>query len=719
LAQGVQGRPARTHWHGFLIEAAMVIFVPCLLALLVGQAVGSSVTPVEKVVQLLTGLREKVEGEGKKEAAAYDKYACFCKEQLNEKMYLIEKSDAKIAALEAKIGDLGSDISALSGDISTLSGDIDGLTGDIGDITKKRKTAHSTYVKNEEDVSGAIDSIKRAIKELKSSKGELKGKVDMEVALAQIKVAARSTRLTLPEGRLALLSRKQPGEAYQYEYHANDIIATLEGLLVTFTENKNTLDQEEFKGNSAFEKKRLGLQNEKTFKEREKAEKEKIEAFKEEEKSAKEKDKETETNDKKADQGFLDVLTTNCEEKAAAWDQRSTTRADELTAVSEAIETLKTGVVPKYSANKRLVGLQRRETVRAGAVVAATEAQRPASFLQLRGSKRRALESVAVREKILALLTGAASHLKSPVLSVAALKVQMSQDHFVKVRTIIKDIIEKLEAQAGAEASTKSFCDTEMAATISTRDGEQEKLENLGATISSKKAEKEQRAKEIATLKQAIADNKKALNEASELRQDEKAENAMTIADAQVGLAAVESALKVLKDFYESAAFLQQRVAYVPPDSDRSGKTVADLAPTGFEAAEYKGSQDASKGILGLLEVIRSDFERTETTVDADEKADQGDFETFKGQTDSDTEDKEGSVKTKRGEVDGLTDELVDLETDQKTAQDALDGALKELEKLHETCVAGEETYEERVAKREKEIEALKEAHDILENWQG
>mmetsp|Transcript_68241 Transcript_68241/g.154471 ORF Transcript_68241/g.154471 Transcript_68241/m.154471 type:complete len:702 (+) Transcript_68241:70-2175(+) len=690
-----------------------------LLAVLTGQAAGSSVTPVEKVVQLLTGLQDKVEGEGKKEAIAYDKYACFCKEQVGGKTYSIEKSEATINTLEAEIGDLGSQITALSGDISTLSGEIDDISSNIGDISKTRKDDHATYVGKEEDVSGAIDSIKRAIKELKNSKGQLTGKVDMEVALAQIKVAARSTRLTLPEGRLALLSRKQPGEAYQYEYHANDIIATLEGLLVTFTENKNTLDQEEFKGNSAFEKKRLGLQNEKTFKEREKAEKEKIEAFKEEEKSAKEKDKETETNDKKADQGFLDVLTTNCEEKAAAWDQRSTTRADELTAVSEAIETLKTGVVPKYSANKKLVGLQRSEQVRTGAVAVAAESRRPASFLQLRGSNRRTLEPAAVREEVLALLSGAASHLKSPALSVAALKVQLSKDHFVKVRTIIKDIINKLEDQAGAEATTKSFCDTEMAAAIKLRDEKKEELENLGATISSKEAEKAQLAKDIAALKQAIADNKKALKEATELRQDEKAENEKTIADAQVGLAAVESALKVLKDFYESAAFLQQGVAYVPPDSDRSGKTVADLAPKGFDSSEYKGSQDASKGILGLLEVIRSDFERTETTVDTDEKSMQGDFEGFQTATNTDTESKEGDLDTKKGEVDTLTDALVDLETDQKTAQEALDGALKELEKLHETCVAGEETYEQRAAKREKEIEALKEAHDILENWQG
>lgn len=58
------------------------------------------------------------------------------------------------------------------------------------------------------------------------------------------------------------------------------------------------------------------------------------------------------------------------------------------------------------------------------------------------------------------------------------------------------------------------------------------------------------------------------------------------------------------------------------------------------------------------------------------------------------------------------------------TANTALDDAMgqvanavNELEDLHEACQGGGQTYETRVAKREAEVEALKEAYEILDNY--
>ena len=134
--------------------------------------------------------------------------------------------------------------------------------------------------------------------------------------------------------------------------------------------------------------------------------------------------------------------------------------------------------------------------------------------------------------------------------------------------------------------------------------------------------------------------------------------------------------------------------------------------------SDYKGQQASSKGIIGMLNVILSDFERTGSVVTGNEKMSAQEFATYKKKTEDDIDAKEKEKKRKEGEVADIVDDLVTLNGSLKTATETHESALAELETLSSTCVEGEETYEERIAKRQKEIEALKEAQTILENWQ-
>lgn len=404
------------------------------------------------------------------------------------------------------------------------------------------------------------------------------------------------------------------------------------------------------------------------------------------------------------------------------WDQRSQTRYDELKAISDAITALKEGVAPNWKANKKLVGLQKKSEVKGHWVYVEEAASAPMSFLQvagasLRGSTRSGeLTQAQITGRVHEVLVRAAAKLKSPFLSVAALKVHAAEDHFVKVRQIIKDLIQHLEDQADAEENHKSFCDREMSLAVAKRDEQQGDVEELEAHKSSHESDRVKLKSEIADLTKQIADNKKALNEATILRQEENKENHQTLDDAEAGREAVEFALNTLKAFYENAAMLQ-KAAYVPPNSDREGLTVADRAPEVFDS-EYRGSQEASKGIIGMLEVILADFERTDSVVSDQEHDAQEKFEDFESENTQDTNNKQNSVATKTGEVEDIDDDLVDIKDHLKSANDNHDAANTELDKLRALCIAGVETYEERVAQRNREIEALKEAHGILEDWQ-
>merc|ERR1719181_2502708 len=268
-----------------------------------------------------------------------------------------------------------------------------------------------------------------------------------------------------------------------YTYHSNEIISTLEDLLKQFKQNKKELDEAEFASKAAFDKEKLNMESEKKFAEKDKAETEELLGTKEEALSAAKEDLASETHDMNADQAFLKELTTTCEEKAKLFDQRSSTRAAELTAISEALNALQSGVAPNFSANKKLVDLQRSK--KGEFAQAATHSdggkRRALSFLQRSDASNSAGVPLS---RAVALIESAAQRLHSPVLAALSLKARVQIDHFVKVRGLIKDFIAKLEADAEAEAETKSFCDKEMSKAIATRDAEQAKIETYAADIS-------------------------------------------------------------------------------------------------------------------------------------------------------------------------------------------------------------------------------------------
>merc|ERR1711976_997420 len=92
--------------------------------------------------------------------------------------------------------------------------------------------------------------------------------------------------------------------------------------------------------------------------------------------------------------------------------------------------------------------------------------------------------------------------------------------------------------------------------------------------------------------------------------------NEETINDAQEAQTAVAQALTVLKEFYakaaEATALLQQQ-----PE-----------APAIFDS-EYKGMQAENGGVVGMLEVIQSDFARLESDTSATEATSQKEYDEF------------------------------------------------------------------------------------------
>merc|ERR1719277_1216 len=188
---------------------------------------------------------------------------------------------------------------------------------------------------------------------------------------------------------------------------------------------------------------------------------------------------------------------------------------------------------------------------------------------------------------------------------------------------------------------------------------------------------------------------------ATKFRAEEKAENEQTISDSKDAQVAVAQALTVLRGFYakagEATSFVQQQ----------------PVAPEIFDSP-YKGMQAENGGVVGMLEVIQSDFARLESETEAAEASAQKEYDAFMTDSKVDSEAKatdiEHKTAKKQGESQALTVKKADLEGTQKE----LDAALAYFDKLKPSCVEAGVSYEDRVARRKEEIESLQEALRIL-----
>jgi len=378
------------------------------------------------------------------------------------------------------------------------------------------------------------------------------------------------------------------------------------------------------------------------------------------------------TSTMEEDKKYLADLTSTCEQKASAFESRQQLRAEEIEAVEKAIEIVSSGAVAG-NADKHLPSFVQG-----------------ASLAQLRTTSQSNSQA-----RVAAFLQNKAAQTGSRVLSLLAERVEA--DPFAKVKKMIKDLIVKLMEEANEEAEHKGWCDTELSTNEQTRKEKTAAVETLHAEIDQLEASIAKLTEDITDLTKAVAELDKAVAEATKLRQEEKAKNTETISDAGEAQTAVAQALTVLKEFYakaaEATAFVQQPEVFDEP---------------------YKGMGGESGGVVGMLEVIESDFARLEADTKAGEASAQKEYDEF--MTDSEVDktkkstDIEHKASKKQNEEQALTTKKSDLEGTQKE----LDAALAYFDKLKPSCVDAGVSYEDRVARRKEEIESLQEALKIL-----
>merc|ERR1719399_1196934 len=131
---------------------------------------------------------------------------------------------------------------------------------------------------------------------------------------------------------------------------------------------------------------------------------------------------------------------------------------------------------------------------------------------------------------------------------------------FDKVFGLINDMIAKLEKEAEEDATEKAYCDEELAKTEAKKSELDDDIAALTAKIDQASSQSAQLKEEVAEAQESLAAISKEQVEMDDMRREQNADYKKAKADLEAGIAGVEKALAVLRDYYGagSAAMIQQ-----------------------------------------------------------------------------------------------------------------------------------------------------------------
>jgi len=679
--------------------------VGLLFLLLAVPAASTSVTPTQKVIQMLEDMSAKSKAEKEDEASRFKDFQKFCQGAAAAKVRSIDENTAVVGKLENEIGSLSDEVDALAADIAKADADIGTLSNNIAQLDTKMKEIgseeaaeqeergdeHAEFEKADTDYADSIDAMNRMIHEVKNAFLQTSDPAARRNVLLQL-----SAKSDVPaKAKRVLTSFLQTDPNTEMMQVPQGTTASYDGQLgaVTemFTELESKMSDERSDGQNTesdakhnFDMMMLQLndqmKNANADREKKAADKAAAEQAMAEASANK---AETEATIA-ADQKYLAELKAECAAKTAAFEERQATRAGELEAIAKAVEILGGDAVsgaaakhlPGFLQTKKRGFKGRHSLIQFRSNVASPRQRKVASFLQAKAT--------TTHSRMLAMLSE-----------------KVAQDPFAKVVKMIQDMITKLTNEANEEAEHKGFCDQELSANQATRDEKSEAIDELNANIEELSATINKLNNEIAELNDGVNALNKAAEEATALRDTERVKNEQTVVDAKAAIEAVTQATAVLKDFYAKAAEFVQTKTSGPTDGM-------------MEDADYKGS-GGSSNVMNMLEVILSDFQRLESETSTNEQQAADDYATFMADTGGERDQKAADIKSKETTKAEKDSSLSAAKEDLKNTQAELAAATEYYDKLKPSCVDTGLSYEDRVARREAEIANLKEAYGILD----
>lgn len=552
----------------------------CVLACLAAvDARSSEGSPVEKIVDLLSGVLSRTQADGKAEQQIYDKFACWCETTVKRKAGAITQGQIDMRKL-------GQQILTLKGKIATLTTEIEELEAAIKKNIKEQEEATSLRSRENADFVAEATETKEAIAAMQQAITVLGEGTSLMQLPAKSRILVQGVLDSLPAGgkvqpeHLALLSEFSTTRMQgKYAPQSATIQGILSDMYSTFANDLEEAIRDEASANRKFEDyiytKQVELEDfraTKQQKEENKAEAETMladttQAFDD---TVRQKDEDIE---------FFDQTKKDCSAKNEEWVVRKEMRESEIEGIEKALEILTSDDARDLFAKAIKPG---KETF----------------FLQLESDDSM---SASVRNAY-TLLKHQASKSHSLRLAQLAVSIRSSKSgHFDKVMAEIEEVIQMLRDEGKADIEKRDECKSKFQSIESTvsdltwkvnvNDKNIDKLEKLIAL------REEDKAKTIAEIEDVVAQM-----EGMEVqRKEENDEYNVAKNDDKAAIELLESARDVLAKYYKENKI---EMLQAGPDFAVS----QDQAPEATFSS--KGSRKGeSKGIVSLMNMLIEDLE--------------------------------------------------------------------------------------------------------------
>jgi hypothetical protein len=645
-----------------------------------GAMASESATPLAKVVTMLTDLKAKVIADGEVESKLFTEFSKWCDGETYGNKATIGNGKSKTADLMAFAEEqqalqerLGSEIDEVAGEIASTQAELDTAKG-------VREKEHAVYQTTEQGYIETIDQLTRAIDVLQNpTPSFVEATAVVQKAIANLMVTPSTEQQASVK---SFFQQAESGQSKQasflqqapFKSRTGELIITLEQLRDEAKKGRADATRDETASAHGFDLLKQSLQMQidtdtKTMNE-------KKNAVQKSEQAVAEAQMELQATNAVINEAiaYLEEVEGTCTAKSAEWRQRVKVRSDEVTAVTEAIEVL---------------------TSEQGQAASDLEKSKRATVqVSLVQTSARGGDQVLIGQQLLEAARAAAA--------------AGQPDPFKNVRKMINEMIQKLLSEAAEEAEHKGWCDTEMGKSEVTKTHKTREVKTFTSKIDEMAARIEILTNEIGQLTQAVAEAQSMDAESTKIRNEEKAQAEKAVKEYQEAQDMVQRATGVLQEFYAKRAKAKE---------EKEGASLAQVAgappPKTFEG-EYTG-QDAG-GVMSILEISLSDFARLESETKTAEQQAASEYAKMMHESQVRQAVMQKDIHYKTVEKEKLEGDTERSKTELAGVEAELTAVIQYIEKLKPSCTNQGDSHEVRKERRNKEIQGLKEALEILNN---